>query len=64
MQEREICKEGRKLSQQVPIYFISEALDDSKNYYSKMEKICYSVVISSRELRHYFDVHRVRVFTN
>jgi hypothetical protein len=54
VQEREICKEGRKLSQQVPIYFISEALAGSKKYYSKIEKICYAVVMSARKLRHYF----------
>jgi hypothetical protein len=41
VEEREIYKEGRKLSHQVPIYFISEALVGSKKYYSEMEKICY-----------------------
>jgi hypothetical protein len=59
MQEREICKESRKLLQQVPIYFVSEALADSKKYYSEMEKICYAVVISARKLCHYFEAHRV-----
>jgi hypothetical protein len=34
VQEREISKEGRKLSYQVPIYFVFEALTDSKKYYS------------------------------
>jgi hypothetical protein len=34
VQERGIHKEGRKLSQQVPIYFIFEALAGSKKYYS------------------------------
>jgi hypothetical protein len=63
VQEREISKEGRKLSQQVPIYFVSEALTSSKKYYSKMEKICYVVVISARKLRHYFESHKVRVLT-
>jgi hypothetical protein len=61
---KEICKEGRKLSKQVPIYFISEALADSKKYYSEMEKICYTIVMSARKLRHYFKAHRVRVLTN
>jgi hypothetical protein len=49
VQEREISKEGRKLSHQVPIYFVSEALADSKKYYSKMEKICYAVIMSARK---------------
>jgi hypothetical protein len=39
VQEREISKEGRKLSHQVPIYFVFKALAGSKKYYSKMEKI-------------------------
>jgi hypothetical protein len=64
VQERGTYKESRKLSQQVPIYFVSEALAGSKKYYSEMEKICYVVVMSTRKLHHYFNVHRVRVLTN
>jgi hypothetical protein len=64
VQERGTYKESRKLSQQVPIYFVSEALAGSKKYYSEMEKICYGVVMSTRKLHHYFNVHRVRVLTN
>jgi hypothetical protein len=52
------------LSQQVLIYFVFEALAGSKKYYSKMEKICYAVVISTRKLHHYFKAHKVRVLTN
>jgi hypothetical protein len=64
VQEREVCKEGRKLSQEVSIYFVFEALDGSKKYYSKIEKIYYAVVLSARKLCHYFKAHRVRVLTN
>jgi hypothetical protein len=64
IQEREILMEDKMLSHQVPIYFVSEALCDSKKYYSKMEKICYAMVMSARKLQHYFDAHRVRVLTN
>jgi hypothetical protein len=64
VQEREICKENRKLSQQVPIYFVLEALAGSKKYYSEMEKICYAMVMSARKLHHYFEAHRIRVLTN
>jgi hypothetical protein len=42
--------EGRKLSHQVPIYFVSKALTGSKKYYSEMEKICYAIVMSARKL--------------
>jgi hypothetical protein len=64
VQESEVCKEGRRLSQQVPIYFVSEALAGTKKYYCEMEKICYVVVMSARKLHHYFKAHRVRVLTN
>jgi hypothetical protein len=50
VQEIEVSKEGKNLSDQVPIYFVSEALDGSKKYYSEMEKICYTVVMSVRKL--------------
>jgi hypothetical protein len=38
VQEREVSKENKKISHQVPIYFVSEALVGSKKYYSNMEK--------------------------
>jgi hypothetical protein len=62
--ERYILKEDKKLLHQVPIYFVSEALTNSKKYYSEMEKICYVVVMSARKLWHYFEAHRIRVLTN
>jgi hypothetical protein len=64
VQEREISKEDKKISHQVPIYFVSEYLAGSKKYYSQMEKICYVVVMSARKLRHFFEAHRVRVLMN
>jgi hypothetical protein len=47
IQERETTKDNKKVSHQVPIYFVSEALAGSKKYYSEMEKICYAVVMSA-----------------
>jgi hypothetical protein len=64
VQEREISREDRKLSHQVPIYFVSEALAGSKKYYSEMEKICYVVVMSARKLQHYFEAHKSAVEQN
>jgi hypothetical protein len=46
------------------MYFISEVLIGSKRYYFKMEKICYTVVMSTRKLCHYFEAHTIRVLTN
>jgi hypothetical protein len=61
IQERERLKADKKLSHQVPIYLVSEALAGSKKYYSEMEKICYAVIMSARKLRHYFKAHGVSV---
>ena len=63
-QEKEIEKQVRKVLQQFPVYFVSEALAGSKRHYSEMEKICYAVVMSARKLRHYFEAHKVRVLTS
>jgi hypothetical protein len=43
---------------------MSEVLTGSKKYYSKMEKICYAFIMSSRKLRHYFEAHTIKVLTN
>jgi hypothetical protein len=64
VQEREISKDGRKLSHQVLIYYVAEALAGCKKYYSEMKKICYAIVMSVSNLQHYFEAHRVRVLTN
>jgi ribonuclease HI len=36
----------------------------SKKVYSKMEKICYAVIVSSQKLWHYFEAHIIKVLTN
>jgi hypothetical protein len=46
------------------VYFVLEVLTGSKKFYSKMEKICYAVIMSSRKLRHYFEAHIIKVLTN
>ena len=49
---------------QLPIYFISEALNGSKLLYSKMEKMAYAVVMAARKLRHYFQSFKINVLTS
>ena len=39
---------------QVPIYFVSEALNGSKLLFSEMEKMAYAVVMAAHKLRYYF----------
>jgi hypothetical protein len=41
-----------------------EVLTGSNKYYSKMEKMCYAVILSVRKLRHYFEAHTIKVLTN
>jgi hypothetical protein len=36
----------------------------SKRFCSKMEKICYAVIMSTRKLRHYFEAHTIRIPTS
>jgi hypothetical protein len=62
--EKEVAQTGSTTKQQYPVYFVSEVLSRSKNYYSEVKKICYTVVMSARKLRHYFEAHTIRVLTN
>jgi hypothetical protein len=48
---------------QFPIYYVSEALSGSKLFYSEMEKMAYAVVMTKRNLRHYFQSHNILVPT-
>jgi hypothetical protein len=43
---------------------VSEVLIGSKRFYSKMEKICYAVIMSAHKLRHYFEAHTIKVLAN
>jgi hypothetical protein len=49
---------------QIPMYFASEALSRSKNFYPELEKIAYTVIMAARKLRHYFEGHRITIITN
>jgi hypothetical protein len=49
---------------QVPIYFVSEALNGSKLLYSEMDKMAYVVVMAARKLRYYFQSHKIKVPTS
>jgi hypothetical protein len=61
--EKEVTKNGKTTKQQLPVYFILEVLIGSKRCYSKMEKICYAVVMSGRKLHYYFEAHTIKVLT-
>ena len=46
------------------IYFISEVLSESKVQYPPIQKLLYTILITSRKLHHYFDEYKVTVVTD
>jgi hypothetical protein len=41
-----------------------KVLTGSKRFYSKMEKICYVIMMSARKLRHYFEAHTIKILNS
>jgi hypothetical protein len=46
------------------VYYISEVLSETKARYPQIQKLLYAVVLARRELRHYFEAHRVTVVSS
>jgi hypothetical protein len=59
--EKEMMQNGKIVKQQFPMYFVSEVLMRSKIFYFEKEKICYEVIMSACNLRHYFEAHTIRI---
>jgi hypothetical protein len=49
---------------QCPVYYIREVLHDAKTRYLEVHKMLYAVLIASRNLRHYFQAHKISVVTS
>jgi hypothetical protein len=49
------------LKVQRPIYFVSKVLSDSKTRSPQIQKLICAVLISKRNLRHYFDTNLITV---
>jgi hypothetical protein len=60
--ERE--EEGHVYKVQRSVYYISEVLTDSKIWYPYIQKLFYALLITSRQLRHYFEGHKITVVTD
>jgi hypothetical protein len=57
--ERE--EEGQTYLVQEPVYYVSEVMADAKTRYSQPQKLLYTLLITSRKLRHYFQAHKIMV---
>jgi hypothetical protein len=60
----EHVEEGNAYNVQLPIYYISEVLLDSKARYPHEQKLLYALLITSCKLCHYFDEHKVIVVSD
>jgi hypothetical protein len=49
---------------QYPVHFVSEVLSDSKTEYFHIIKLDYALLITSRKLSHYFQMHQIEVHTS
>jgi hypothetical protein len=49
---------------QKPMYFISTVLRDAWERYTMQQKLLYTLLITSRKLRHYFQDHLIKVVTD
>ncbi|KAH0996428.1 hypothetical protein GBA52_020292 [Prunus armeniaca] len=50
-----------ELGAQHPVFYTSKALLDAETHYPKIEKLIFSLVVSARKLRPYYQAHRIIV---
>jgi len=57
-------EQGHVYKVQQSVYFISEVLNETKTRYPHIQKLIYSILITPRKLKHYFDGHHIMVTTS
>ena len=53
----------RKKMVQHPVYFVSSLLQGARSRYSGVQKLLFGLLMASRKLRHYFQVHEIIMVT-
>ena len=56
-----VREEGRA---QKPVYYTSRALRGAERRYPQIEKLAFTLITTSRKLRHYFQAHVINVMTD
>jgi hypothetical protein len=54
-------KQDEQAKKQVPIYFISKVLSQSKRNYTELQMVLYAVLMASRKLWHYLQSYHIIV---
>jgi hypothetical protein len=57
-------EDGHTYPVQRPVNCVSEALSESKACYRPVQKVLYTVLITSRKLQHYFQEYSIAVITD
>jgi ribonuclease HI len=57
-------KRGMHCPVQRPVYFISEVLSETKIRYPQIQKLLYTLILTRRKLRHYFESHPVTMVSS
>jgi hypothetical protein len=57
-------EDGHAYPVQRPVYFVSDVMSESKVCYQPVQKLLYTVLITSRKLRHYFQEYSIAVITD